>query len=105
MDKNLLTHCRYYRGEASCPFVDSDKRLLWDWERSWVVFHEEADKDENSEGAEFLNQLVSEYLFAGLGDFSKFDGVPLSLKALLFNRFNQWNEAPGFQRWYLKYYK
>ncbi len=32
----LLKHCRYYNGEAKCPFDDGDMAWFWDMERVYV---------------------------------------------------------------------
>ena len=50
----------------------------------------------------FLNETLS-YIREGLGDFCADDGVPISMKALLYNRFCHWGwcETPDtFRSWY-----
>ena len=57
---------------------------------------------------EVLDRDVQEYNAYGMADFSLEDGVPVSLKALLFNRFYKggYVEFGGahFRRWYQEIY-
>lgn len=76
--KEAIAFCRYYKGENECPFKDNDKSFLWNYERAWVY-----DMANNTS----LADNIGEYIACGLTDFSDEDGVPLSLKAVLFNRF------------------
>jgi len=103
MDKaDLIKNCRYYRGEEHCP--SEAIGLFWDYERLWVEWVLEAQENENCDAAKRLDNMTREYLKAGYKDFSLYDGVPVSLKALLFNRFEHWNQSDGFKEFYLKYY-
>ena len=52
---------------------------------------------------------IEEYRAYGLGDFSKEDSVPLSLKAFLFNRYARWaysmaQAAEDYKEFYLSEY-
>lgn len=76
--EDLLKFCRYYHGEASCPFKDNLKSMLWDYERTWV--------QDMKNDADF-SDVLAEYMNVGLRDFSETDDTPITLKAVLFNRF------------------
>ena len=97
--KELLKKCKFYKGEGS-PSVGSDhnEKMLAFYERAWVL----------SDGVVSAD-CIAEYKNVGLESFSKNDGVPLSLKALLFNRYahTAWSLASAvepFKSFYLKYY-
>lgn len=65
------------------------------YEQCWVRFH--FDKDNY-----LLNETLN-YIREGLGNFCSEDGVPISMKAILYNRFCHWGwcETPDtFRRWY-----
>ena len=51
---------------------------------------------------------LEEYLRAGLRTFNMYDDTPLTLKAVLYNRFMQQAEgmatAEDFKRWYDRFY-
>ena len=100
--EEYIQYCRYYCGEESCP--ESMKQLssgesLWFYEMKWVQF--------NLEG-EDLQWALDDYNAYGMSDFSTDDGVPLSLKALLFNRYYKggYIEVGGgsFRGWYKRTY-
>lgn len=97
--KDLLHHCRYYKGEKECPH-DGTKGMLWRYEKSWI----ELALSKDDEHSDLLSKILTEYLLAGLKDFEKFDDTPVTLKALLYNRFEQWNEGGDFKDFYHKYY-
>lgn len=95
--KDLLQHCKYYKGEKK-PSLTGDDLMFWLYEKQWVEYTTKKDT--------ILSQFLEEYIKAGLTDFSKFDDTPIHLKALLFNRFEQWTQSDGFEQWYKqKYYK
>lgn len=101
-----MERCRYYKGEASNPYdgKDQDKAMLWFYESCWV---KEASKAQDE--ANVYAEYVSDYKHAGLGNFAASDGVPLSLKALLFNRYargcNSMADAvQPFKEFYTRYY-
>lgn len=93
--EQLIACCRYYTGDDNAP-----ANSLGYYEKSWVSM--------------VLNntikyaELINTYLFYGLEDFSVDDGVPLSLKAVLFNRYTHWScgyyTIDDFKKWYLKEY-
>ena len=100
--EEFVKYCRYYHGEENCP--ESIKRLpagegLWFYEKRWVEF--------NLDGENFQIWL-DEYNAYGMSDFSAEDGVPVSLKVLLFNRFYRggYVEKGGasFRKWYQETY-
>lgn len=101
-DKDAKKFCRYYHGENECPFrYDDERATLWRIERMWV---ERMVADDTNH----IEEAIGEYVGYGLGEFRMRDNVPLSLKALLFNRFCKYNErvdVAGFKVFYQKYYK
>lgn len=101
---DLIRKCRYFKGEPKCPsyLYEQDKANIWDYENLWV--ESEYHRDEN-------NDNTREYLHYGLGDFNREDGTPLTLKALLFNRYTHWvggysieEDIKGFKEWYREHY-
>ena len=104
MDKNeLLKICRYYHGENKDPFRDNDRSMLWMYEKSWVM---SCLKDKNDKT---IRDYIDEYVTIGLATFRVLDGVPTSLKALLFNRYARMYQSLAdasepFKKFYEKYY-
>ena len=100
--EDLIKYCRYYKGEEFCPedISKDENESLWYYEQLWVKRDELRDeKGYNTTG----------YIDYGLKDFNADDGVPITLKALLFNRYCHWsggygNDVEGFKKWYKKYY-
>lgn len=96
--KALVDKCRYYKGESECPesIVQTGKRYLWEYEKRWVEL-----------GGNYLDN--GEYDYAELIDFEKDDGVDLTLKMLLFNRYIQDSSLATsiepFKEWYKTEYK
>ena len=105
MNKNeLLKSCRYYKGEAENPFdgVDQNKAMLWFYEMGWVKNAERGISPASSDA-------IDEYERCGLRSFHSNDGIPLSLKALLFNRYAKTAQSmldaiEPFKAFYKKYY-
>lgn len=97
-NNELIKFCRYYHGGDKNPYEgkDQNKAMFWIYERHWL---QEASRKEPD-----FSLVLTDYLNRGLNDFSFDDGVPLTLKALLFNRFEQWNEGDGFEEWYKSEY-
>lgn len=102
----LLKSCRFYRGESSNPYegTDANKAMMWSYEQMWVKSAERGLSPADSE-------TLEDYEAYGLKSFSSDDGVPLSLKAFLFNRFLHWQGGNGmeidrdnFKQFYLRYY-
>ncbi len=101
-EKELISYCNYYKGEESSPFKSSDQNLIWYYESKWVEFM--------LEKSHMLDVYIEEYLGAGLKDYSSSDGVEISIKALLFNRYchlsfaSMTELAEPFKTWYKEYY-
>ena len=96
----LFSYCRYYKGEKTNPFPEGDARaLLWEYERTWCEMQTKKDAS--------MHDMMYDYNIHGLSDFEPYDGVPVSLKAFLFNRFSHWIEAnaDAFKEWYNDTYK
>lgn len=96
--QDLLQFCKYYKGEENSPFQGTEG-VLWGVEKTWVAFSLNTEK-----GFDYLSKCLNEYLSCGLRDFEQFDDIPVSLKAVLFNRFEQWDEGGDFKEFYRKYY-
>lgn len=97
--KDLLHHCRYYKGEKESPF-DGTKNMLWQYEKTWI----DLTISDSKEASDLLSKFLEDYLLAGLREFEKYDDIPIMMKAILFNRFEQWNEGGDFKTFYHKYY-
>ncbi len=95
---NLIRQCHYYKGEEENPFPDW-KQLWWYYEECWVKFNMEPN------GRKHLKNDLKYYKSVGLGNISPNDGVPMSMKALLFNRWCHWSydcDPEEFRKWYLE---
>lgn len=101
-NNSLLKSCRYYHGEDKNPYIRTDAGfLLWGYERRWV---RSAHKPSEAN--------LSNYMRDGLSDFRKDDGIPISLKVLLYERYNHWmgcgldfsNDPDGFRKWFNEAY-
>ncbi|MBN1180809.1 MAG: hypothetical protein JXB49_00880 [Bacteroidales bacterium] len=73
---------------------------IWYYEQMWVEREDLRDKNDMN---------IRDYINIGLENFSKDDGVPISLKALLFNRYSHWtggygNDVEDFKEWYFNSY-
>lgn len=97
-DKELIRHCLFYKGGETCPDEVSSLiggRQIWFYEKRWV---------EMSLAGELFEQELGEYDAFGMSDFSVDDGVPITLKALLFNRYYAGgpmeNGGSAFREWY-----
>lgn len=103
MEKDdLIKSCRYYKGEEACPFQEQNKSMLWFYERAWVY--------DTLNDSKSLSITTDEYKSLGLESFEDLDGIPLSLKASLFNRYanscySTANEVEPFKQFYKEYYK
>lgn len=54
-------------------------------------------------GCELITPILKEYTDAGLSSFELYDGVPITLKAVLFNRYCKYAESvdiEGFRKLY-----
>ena len=87
-----LKYCFYYGKNVP---EDCGAHAGHMYEEAWVRFHFNNDDY-------LLNETIN-YIKEGLGDFHADDGVPISMKAILFNRFCHWGwgETPDtFREWY-----
>ena len=103
--EDAIKLCRYYHGEKECKLKEQTDIMFWEYERVWV--HETLKENDTS----FFSEMLSLYLVIGLKDFEKFDDTPITLKALLFDRFCKWRSgAPidnvsEFKTFYKQTYK
>ena len=93
----LLEQCFYYKGEEINPF-ENHRGMLWNYESCWVRFNlDKTDYDQEDD--------LHWYKQWGLSDLCPNDGVPMTMKALLLNRYLHWgggHETPeSFRRWYV----
>lgn len=109
--EDYLQFCRYYKGEDSNPYdgKDNNKAMLWFYESAWLHEMKEIQQDEKQEKEHTLFVYIDEYVNCGLGDFEKTDDIPISLKALLFNRYargsySMQDAIKPFKTFYKKYY-
>ena len=79
-EKALIEFCRYYKGAKSCPLEDRDKSMLWRIEMLWV-------KDSANGCNDVLAEQLTDYIQTGLSNFNPYDGIPVTYKAYLFNRY------------------
>jgi len=87
-----LAHCFYYGKNVP---EDCGAHVGHMYEENWVRFH--------FDDSDYLLNETLFYIKEGLGDFHADDGVPISMKAILYNRFCHWGwaETPDtFRRWY-----
>lgn len=88
-----MRHCFYYGKNVP---EDCGAQVGHMYERCWVRFHFDSE--------EYLLNETLNYIRDGLGDFCANDGVPISMKAILYNRLLHWgggHETPdSFRRWY-----
>ena len=97
MNSVLLDYCRYYgrNVDEEQPNVQMFVRC----EEAWL----ESAKPNGKENYD----IMSEYINAGLTEFEQYDNTPILLKAILFNRYIQYNErvdVEGFKDFYLREY-
>lgn len=107
--KYYISKCRYYNGENDNPDNAGPDSMFIDYERGWVedcVQHNKVIKEDVMH--DWLEKGDAEWLQT----FSPNDGVPLSLKALLYNRYMHWCggynpieiEREHFREWWNKEY-
>lgn len=91
--QELISRCKYYKGEAESPYDGGYKDLLWGYELAWVNMPDDGKQD-----------LLNEFRALTLPEN---DGTPESLQALLYNRFSNWNMCgvDEFKHWYAEVYK
>jgi len=94
--ESLLKCCRYYHGEELIP--ENKHSYLAEYEHHWI-------NEQINGQPEYWRTL--EYCNHRLKDFELGDKAPMSLKALLFNRWCHWGgwaNPEGFKEWYEEYY-
>lgn len=99
-----MDFCRYYKGEEHCPYEGGEDALFWGYEQKWIEL--------TLAKSDYLGEMLDDYLSAGLEDFAFQDETPITLKAILFNRYCHWNggyglteDAKAFQLFYHNTYK
>ena len=95
--EHLISLCKRYKGEEENPDpMDS----IWRYEQFWVEMSASEHND--------FGFIVERFDAAGLHDFHAEDNTPITLKAILYNRFMQQAEGMArvedFKRWYDTYY-
>lgn len=98
---DTISKCRYYHGESDNPTPENDntnRGRFWEYEKIWC----ETYKSETS----YNIDNVTEYICYGLMMFGGGD-TPMTLKALLFNRYSHWfgSNASGFKKFYYDSYQ
>ncbi len=101
--KNPIDYCRYFKGEENRPLhLEGNLALFWDYEQLWA--NNASERAEN-------NYRVLEYKKDVLPLFNEDDGVPISLKALLYNRYTHWmggysleDDVKAFRTWLKREY-
>lgn len=94
-----LQHCRYYTGNDNK--AESEQiGVLYDYERIWAQFILRGGVE-----PDFV-RMIGEYMCYGLLWFNEHDKAPISLKAVLFNRYCHWNYggADEFKYWFVNTY-
>lgn len=100
--EDWIRFCRYYKGEKERPKEVNE--LFWEYEKKWVEVSE--NPKEGSNNFNTASDWLDDYFHAGFGSFAINDGVPVTLKALLFNRYTHWMQTnDGFKEWYTENYK
>ena len=110
MNSDLLKFCRYYKGEEENPYenINQNEAMFWFYEKSWISFitgsYGNVSAERNAKN--LISEYLTDYLNSGLANFSFNDGIPLTLKTLLFNRYQHWNMSgvDGFMKFYKKEY-
>lgn len=106
--KELIELCRYYKGEDENPFAGKDQNamMFWSYEKMWCEMNHTALEDENSSAAAMIGNFISEYSAAGLLFYRATEDTPISLIALLYNRYEQWLQGTPdeFKEWYTRQY-
>ena len=99
-ESDLLQYCRYYKGERKNPYEgkEQNKAMLWMYERAWI--HDTMAVIARGDANVSESRNLDEYA----------DGVPITLKSLLFNRYAQGNMSSladcvePFKKFYKQYY-
>lgn len=99
--KDPLQCCRYYDGITIEK--GTTKTLMAEYEMRWLEWRCAAHSTDNYR---YMVDMIKEYMYYGLMMFEDSDKAPVSLKALLFNRYCHWNygSADAFKSWYKNTY-
>ena len=93
----LIRFCKRYKGQENNP---DPQDSVWRYELFWV--------EESMRENPYFGKFLDDYLSAGLRTFNEYDDTPVTLKAVLFNRFMQQAEGMAspedFKRWYDEFY-
>ena len=100
-----LDKCIYFKGENECPpaVLKQGKEWMWIYEFLWVEEHFPYKVEKKKSCEEYFKKIIKEYKDLGLSHFRKHDGVCISLKALLYQRYiddNPQSNIDGFKQWY-----
>ena len=96
--------CRYYNGESEPPrSLPEGCALMWDYEWHWVLW-----SLKNDSMMEQFQRMIEEFHLENKDD----DRTPLTMKALLLNRYLHWCGAYAsieetlkhFEKWYMDHY-
>lgn len=94
-----LKYCKYYDG-VDYKNAGAENELLASYEEAWI-------RMQISE-VDHIRMMLDEYIAYGQEFFNMDDGVPISIKALLWNRYMHWggnpNDLYGFRNWYKREY-
>lgn len=102
MEREMITKpqqwCKHYKGTTESN--DNDVATIEYYERVWV------ERWNTRENENYTIDMIAEFVCYGLLWFSDHDNTPISLKALLFNRYCHWNQSDvdGFKQWYNRVY-
>ena len=96
-----LKCCRYYNGQ---DFSDNEDAIFANYEKRWMEWRVSS----QDQDYEYLVENISEYMSYGLLRFDEYGLTPISLKALLYNRYCHWggwdSNTDSFKRWYYNSY-
>lgn len=95
-----IQYCRYYKGEKRNPY-SGDAAMFWESEKWWLESFSDSEKEL------VLQDAVAHFIRLGMEHFEDKDGTPMTLKAILFNRYEHWIEGgpEDYREWYLTSYK
>ena len=100
----LQSQCRYYNGESEPPrSLPEGCDLMWGYERNWVLW-----SLKNDPVMEQFQRMIEEFHLENKDG----DKTPLTMKALLLNRYLHWAGAYApieealkhFEKWYMDHY-
>lgn len=97
--KEPLLYCRYYDGKTDTQ--GGNVHLFAKYEKMWCEYQH------TKNDAQLYRNSIAEYIYNGLMMFADYDKAPISLKALLFNRYCHWQYggANEFKYWYDNTYR